>query len=660
MRLFGRDSPPSGPEVATLSASEAGLAARLATVAFAPSLVCAYVSPHLDIARIAKLLTDRFADAPIMISTTAGELCARPSGLYCPADGQWDNVVVQCFGPSLVRRAQIAAVPLGSEDLRSGEALISPRERIARLARAIGNLRPGFPIDPEDTFAFLLFDGLSASEPFFMEALYESGRFPILFIGGSAGGKTDYQATVLHDGRRSYQNHALIAFVKLAEDVRFGVFKSQNFEPTGVSFHVINASIGQRFVRDSISRSGRVTSLIEALCEAFDCLPAELQTKLADHSFAIRVGKELYVRSVRDIDFERGLIHFFCDIAPGEELLLVRRTGLVATTRSDYERFMRGKPSAPLAAILCDCLLRRQHNPDELAEMGKVFNCADAAGLSTFGEILGLSLNQTLTAIFLFRVERGDEFRDDYVDELVAHYAEFKAFFLRRQIGKLTGLSRLMGEMVEGYKRGDFSARLDPHDFEENIASVALGLNELGRMLKEAIGQREQLNRTMARCAQDLNGSAEDLNATQNRQQELARNAGRATKALSRVASQVSDHAQALTEAGAQANEFVRLAAQIAGQSERLADEARAEDGKPRLAQLAEEVRRLASQAQQSADEHGRDIATRAEGIAWLASEVDHQSSEIRAQTLLLEEIQQQNAQLARTLTDIQGRLLRG
>ena len=202
MRLFGRDSPPSGPEVATLSASEAGLAARLATVAFAPSLVCAYVSPHLDIARIAKLLTDRFADAPIMISTTAGELCARPSGLYCPADGQWDNVVVQCFGPSLVRRAQIAAVPLGSEDLRRGQVQVSLQERIDRISRSLKNLSVQMEIDHRNTLAYVLLDGLSASESFFMEALYSSGRFPCLFVGGSSAGKLDFAHSWLHDGQR--------------------------------------------------------------------------------------------------------------------------------------------------------------------------------------------------------------------------------------------------------------------------------------------------------------------------------------------------------------------------------------------------------------------------------------------------------------------------
>ena len=40
----------------------------------------------------------------------------------------------------------------------------------------------------QDTLALTLVDGLSASESFLMEAVYQSGRFPCLFAGGSAGG----------------------------------------------------------------------------------------------------------------------------------------------------------------------------------------------------------------------------------------------------------------------------------------------------------------------------------------------------------------------------------------------------------------------------------------------------------------------------------------
>src|SRR3546814_8633351 len=106
-------------------------------------------------------------------------------------------------------------------DIRGQGQRLSMGERIARLTASIKRVQVSMKIDYRDTLANIFFDGLSASESFFMEALYESGRFPCLFVGGSAGGKLDFQKTQLHDGKRSYQNHALIVFLKCARDVRF-------------------------------------------------------------------------------------------------------------------------------------------------------------------------------------------------------------------------------------------------------------------------------------------------------------------------------------------------------------------------------------------------------------------------------------------------------
>src|SRR3546814_17902734 len=95
-------------------------------------------------------------------------------------------------------------------DIRGQGQRLSMGERIARLTASIKRVQVSMKIDYRDTLANIFFDGLSASESFFMEALYESGRFPCLFVGGSAGGKLAFQKTQMHEGKRSYQNNALI------------------------------------------------------------------------------------------------------------------------------------------------------------------------------------------------------------------------------------------------------------------------------------------------------------------------------------------------------------------------------------------------------------------------------------------------------------------
>nr|BFE97790.1 hypothetical protein GCM10020185_83260 [Pseudomonas brassicacearum subsp. brassicacearum] len=170
--------------------------------------------PHLDIDQVAAKVKKRFAHCAISLCTTSGELCNDANTLYCQTGETWDRVVLQLFDASVIVSAEVVMVPLECEDIRGGGKRLAMRERIARLVTNIKQAQVSTPIDHRDTLAYVVFDGLSASESFFMEALYESGRFPCLFVGGSAGGKADFKKTLISDGQRSYQNHAQIVFLK--------------------------------------------------------------------------------------------------------------------------------------------------------------------------------------------------------------------------------------------------------------------------------------------------------------------------------------------------------------------------------------------------------------------------------------------------------------
>ena len=280
---------------------------------------------------------------------------------------------------------------------------------------------------------------------------------------------------------------------------------------------------------------------MEALCETLKCSPANLEAKLADYSFAITVGKELFVRSISQLNIDAGKVHFYCDIAPGEELQLVRRTGLVSNSEKDFRQFMQGKPGNPVAGILNDCILRRLCNERELSDMGRVMAGTAVAGFSTFGEILGLNLNQTLTAIFFFRVPNGAQFRDEYVDNFVAHYGEFKAFFLRRQISKLSGLSQVVIKQIDDFKGQQFESRLDASGLEPSMARLFDGLNDLGQALNDAHSQREAMAGQLESCANDLYGSVDDLASHIEQQVQAIQQLGENVSGLTRPSQHVGD-----------------------------------------------------------------------------------------------------------------------
>jgi methyl-accepting chemotaxis protein len=650
----------TGTGVISLQSTAAGLAGELGRVCISPTFVSAYVSPHVDIDQVAGVLTSRFSGVPMMICSTAGELHADGGKLYCPTGKSWDRVVVHCFDASLIAAAEIVSVPLACEDLRRGSVETSLKDRVDRIGKSIANLKVSMEIDYRNTLAYVLFDGLSASESFFMEALYESGCFPCLFVGGSAGGTFEFRNTWLHDGKKKLENHALIAFIKTPPGVRFGVLKSQNFEPAGSSFQVLSASVEQRYVTQVVDRQGRISTLVEALCETLKCSPDNLEAKLAGYTFAISVGRELFVRSISQLDIEAGKVHFFCDIAPGEELQLVRRTGLVSNSEKDFRRFLQGKPGNPVAGILNDCILRRLNNERELSDMGRVMAGIAVAGFSTFGEILGLNLNQTLTAVFFFRVPNGAEFQDEYVDNFVAHYGEFKAFFLRRQISKLSGLTQVVVKQINDFKGQQFESRLDASGLEPSMAQLFSGLNDLGQVLNDAHSHREAMAGQLEDCANDLYGSVDDLASHIEQQVQAIHQLGENFSGLTQHAGTSAASARELADASAHIQSVVEIIEQISDQTNLLAlnaaiEAARAGDAGRGFAVVADEVRSLAEKSRTSAMEIGTNISRLAAEISSVANGIESQSSDVARLSSLLGVIKESSGLTAETADHTKG-----
>lgn len=632
-RLFDRTRF-SSPGTLSVLSTAGELQDRLQAVRLEPVFISGFVSPHLDLDQIARTINQRFPGCVISLCTTSGELCSTDSQLYCPTGERWDRVVLQLFDRSLIASAEIAMVPLECADIRGDGKRINMRERIGRLVQNLKAVQIRTHIDQRDTLAYILFDGLSASESFFMEALYESGRFPCLFVGGSAGGKGDFKKTLIHDGSRSYENHAQIVFLKCPPGIRFGVFKSQNFQPSTQTFNVLTASLEDRTIHQVIDAQGNIKTMVQALADVFKCTPQALEQHLSDYSFAIRVGQELFVRSIARIDPAQGLVHLFCDVAPGEELIMVKRTSIRDSTRADYQRFLQGKGGQPIAGILNDCILRRLNNGSELGSMTGLFGDVPLIGFSTFGEILGLNLNQTLTGIFFFRVAHGASFEDDYVDRFPIHYGEFKAFFLRRQIKKLVGLNHVLVKQIEAFKNNNFVSTMDVSGLDENLKPVFNGLTDLGAVLDQANRNQDQIAGELQHYSQELHLSMDDLASTIDRQHDVAAEARSTFDGLSIQADEVVDGARELAQSSLRIQSIVQVIQQIAGQTNLLAlnaaiEAARAGEMGRGFAVVADEVRKLAEITRKNAGEIGVDIDRLSSEIQKVAVQIEDQSTAV-------------------------------
>ena len=469
-----------------------------------PAIVLGFISPDLSMEDTARAIQSASPpDVQLLLLTTSGELARTPGtrSYYMEAAEGRAKVLLQAFSKRMIARTHMMTIPLHNEDMRSGTAQLTPEERVEKITADIRAERIPFPVRFDNTFAFVYIDGTSGCESFVMRALYDAESLPCPYVGGSAAGSLDFSHTYIYNGHQVLENHAVILVVKLAEDYRYSVFKTQAAEPTGEKWTVMGSDRAFRTVDTVADADGRPVRFAEVLMEHLGVSDASgLMDALAGYTFASYVGNQFYIRSLQRIDTDTMQMHFYCDITAGEEIYLMHRAGFLEKLKADYAGFSKGKP-APIGAVMNDCILRRLTFAAELAE-ADLFEGVPVAGYSAFGEIAGMHINETLTAVFFYQLS-GGSFYDGYMDRFPSVYALCQKAFLEHEISRMKIIGHLKDGIMSEFHayRGEMAGVSDAmarvaesaETVSRLIGSLSSGLGGQGDMTKKLLGRNAEI-----------------------------------------------------------------------------------------------------------------------------------------------------------------------
>jgi hypothetical protein len=479
-----------------------------------PMLMLAYISPHLDFAAVTGALQRCTPKGVQLLAvSTAGELCsegqANRGSVYLPTGKAWDSIVLQSFSPELISHLHVATIDLDSAGFRAGRRQLDVQRQIDGISAQLARSKPQFAIDHRDTVALTLFDGLSMSENMFMEAVYGTGDFPCVFFGGSAGGKLDFQHTYLFDGRQVLENAAVVAFLKLAPGMAFSVLKTDAYDKEDGAFLVLESDLATRRVSTMADSADHAPmNALDALARRLSCPLSALPAILKQHAFAIEVGGAMYARSIATIDVAAGSFSSYCDIGRGDRLTLMKAGDIARKTEEAHKAFMAGKPR-PVGAIISDCITRRLNGRAELEKI-RIFDDCPAAGFSTFGELLGININETLCALFFFDVRETGSFRDPLIDKFAVHYSQYAGWFRERHLSHLKYFAHARRKLVEALE-ARLAATEDRRDWMGDIEAIFGEIEPSLWALEAQLLNDTTLNAQGAETQADLDANFERL-----------------------------------------------------------------------------------------------------------------------------------------------------
>lgn len=256
---------------------------------------------------------------------------------------------------------------------------------------------------PDNTFAFLLIDGMSMREETTVFALHTALQ-DIPLCGGSAGDGMNFDKTwIFHEGA-FHTDCALLLLV--STPLPFRLFMTQHFVRDNERMVVTAADAARRIVHELNGRPA-AAEYARVLGLGDQKLHPDL---FARTPVVILINGTHYVRSIQKANPD-GSLTFFCAIEEGLVLRVAHGADLTANLTQAFAR-IREEIGPPQLTLGCDCILRKLEIFESgLAEpVGALLQANRTAGFATYGEQYGgVHVNQTFTGIAIGYPENGHD-----------------------------------------------------------------------------------------------------------------------------------------------------------------------------------------------------------------------------------------------------------
>ncbi|CAM4432535.1 MAG: hypothetical protein LEGION0403_FIIPPAGN_01104 [Legionella sp.] len=336
-------------------------------------LVIFFCSSEYDLDALADEMKCLFTGIQVIGCTTAGEI-----------------------GPAGYRDHSLTGVSFSATDFKAVAGLLTDLQQlqISKCQHFTQELlqRLERQTDTQNSFAFLLIDGLSIREEPVTRILQgELGKIPL--VGGSAGDNLNFNATYVYFDGHFHSDSAIMTLV--TTNLPFKIFKTQHFIVTDKRLVVTDADTAHRRVKEinglpAAQEYARILGI-----DAYGLDPMRFATS----PIVVMIGGTNYVRSIQKANSD-GSLTFFCAIENGLVLRVAKGVDLVDNLKENFAQ-LRSEIGPPQLVLGCDCILRKlEVSPEILAPINDIFQQNNTIGFNTYGEqFLGVHVNQTLVGI---------------------------------------------------------------------------------------------------------------------------------------------------------------------------------------------------------------------------------------------------------------------